>query len=236
MNPALFKSFPATDVSAFFTERTADFVLPADATGLSATQKQFLLGKFQLDPAKVFTARQVHGSKILLVSNTGFPQHSIPEADAMVTNVPGVILSVRTADCLPIFLFDPKKKAIGLVHTGWRGSSQRIVIMAIETMKKNYGSDPADILVELGPAIRQCCYEVGEEFRDIFSQAGEVLRHKQNLYLDLSLVNEHQMQEAGLKAAHIVDSQQCTMCNPQFFSYRRDKEKAGRHLSLLVLN
>ena len=235
MTPALFKDFFPPAVSVFFTARTADFTLPEGAEGLSPTQKDYLSQKLGIADDKIFTIRQMHGNKILAITGRDLPQKgAVPQADGAVTNTPGIILSVRTADCLPIFLFDPGKKCIALVHAGWRGSSEKIVVQAITMMQEKYGSPSADLLVALGPSIRACCYEVSEEFKDVFPQ--EVSRHKGRFYLDLSLANKHQLMELGVKAGNIFDPQQCTVCDQQFFSYRRDKEKAGRHLSLFTIN
>ena len=234
MNQALFKDFFPPEVEPFFVDRTMDFVLPPEAKGISSQQKSFLSEKFKLDTDKVFTIRQVHDKKILFIVRDDVPQRGpILEADGVVTNVPGIVLAVRTADCLPIFLFDPKKKCIGLVHAGWRGSSEKIIVAAIHMMREKYGAHATDLLVALGPAIRSCCYEVGEEFKDVFPH--EVAQHKGKLHLDMALVNKHQLMAQGVKAAHIFDSQKCTVCDTNFFSYRRDKEKSGRHLSLFVL-
>ena len=100
-------------------------------------------------------------------------------------------------------------------------------------MREKYGAHATDPLVALGPAIRSCCYEVGEEFKDVFPH--EVAMHKGKLHLDMALANKHQLMAQGVKAANIYDSQKCTVCDSKYFSYRRDKEKSGRHLSLFVL-
>lgn len=234
MNPDLFKKIFPSNVSAVFTDTTADFTLPLGAAGLSGPQKDFLRHALNINPPKVYTMRQVHGNRVLTIEAKDIPQNSnIPEADAMVTNVAGIVLSVRTADCLPVFLYDPEKKCVGLVHAGWKGSALKIVSETVKVMSRTFESDPKDILAAFGPSIRECCYEVGNEFTATFP--GEVMRRQDKLCLDLPLVNKKQLLTAGVKETNIFDSAACTVCAKGFFSYRRDQEKAGRHLSLMTM-
>ncbi|MCB9756803.1 MAG: peptidoglycan editing factor PgeF [Candidatus Omnitrophica bacterium] len=235
MNLDGFDNFFPNQVKAIFTDATTDFVLPPQALGLSAEQKKFLRHEYQIDADKIFTIRQVHGNKILTISAGDIPQQEglIPQADGVVTNVPGVVLSVRTADCLPVFLYDPQKESIGLVHAGWQSSAQKIVKQAIAALKQNYGSCAVDLRVAFGPAIGVCCYEVGAEFATTFP--GEVLVMGNKRYLDLPLVNKNQLLSLGVQPANIFDNASCTVCGKGFFSYRRDKEQSGRHLSMMMM-
>lgn len=234
MNCKIFENFFPSEVRAVFTDRTCDFILPPQAQGLSSQQKEFLKKTYQIASEKVFTIRQVHGDKILIVGKNDLPQQGlIPEADGVVTNAAGIVLSVRTADCVPIFLYDPKNKCIGLVHAGWKSSALSIVKKALESLSQNYGSMPADILAVFGPAIGRCCYKVGQEFEKTFP--GEVFYYNGHRFLDLPLVNKNQMLALGVKSENVLSNTLCTACGEEFFSYRRDKEKAGRHLSLLII-
>lgn len=231
----MFKDFFPKGVTALFTDGAMNFILPEDATGLSNTQKSYLSLQLRIDPQKIYTMRQVHGHRVLTVTQDSFPQQGdLPQADAMITNTPNIFLSVRTADCLPIFIYDPAKRAIGLVHAGWRSTSENIARVTLWLMEKQFRSSPSDLRVAFGPSIRPCCYEVGEEFKDVFPQ--DVVRKGLNLYLDVAGANKKQLIETGVKAENIFDVELCTMCDPKFFSFRRDKEKAGRHLSLMSLS
>jgi len=176
----------------------------------------------------------VHEKNIVVVGEKGVPLKTpIAQADGFVTNVPGIALAVRTADCLPIFLFDPRKQAIGIIHAGWKGTQQRIAVAALETMQREYGSQPQDILAMFGPCIRRCCYEVGEDFGETFPDETFVRFGK--YFLDLPLVNRTQMLDAGVLLEHIQDDDVCTDCEDELFSYRREGEQAGRHLSLIQI-
>jgi len=230
----MFKDFLSQDVFAHFTDRTVDFTLPPHMPGLSKYQQGYVSANLGLDPQKVFTIRQVHNNKIAVIEGEDVPQkNEPPEVDGIFTNAPGVILTIRTADCLPIFIHDPVKKVIGLVHAGWRGTTELISEFAVRAMKDAFGTDVKDLRIVFGPSIRACCYEVGTEFREIFPN--EIVMREEKIYLDAALANQHQLEASGIKAEQILDVKTCTMCDPDFFSYRRDREKAGRHLSLMML-
>jgi YfiH family protein len=181
--------------------------------------------------------------------------------DASVTNQPGLLLGVQTADCVPILLVDPKKRAVAAVHAGWRGTLQRIAMKAIGRMHMQFGTRPADLLAALGPAIGGCCYEVGTEvaaaFLTQFPNAAEwfdELRtgdepnplqwlsrmppgHQpppKNVFLDLRKVNRAQLLDAGLREKNIFVSDLCTACRLDlFFSYRKEGAQSGRLMSVI---
>ena len=140
---------------------------------------------------------------------------------------------MRTADCLPVYIFDPKKNCLGLVHAGWRGSEKRIVVKALKLMRDYWGCAPENVQIRLGPAIRACCYQVGQEFKEFFP--GEVFPREEKLFLDLALVNRNQLLKYGVRPKNIFDTEACTCCDPSLFSYRREGQAAGRHLSLMIL-
>lgn len=94
--------------------------------------------------------------------------HQVPAGDALLTDQPGILLSVRSADCLPVILVDPDRRAVAAVHAGWRGALQRVVEKTVGVMRRVFGSDPRQVLAALGPSIRACCYAVGQEVVDAF--------------------------------------------------------------------
>lgn len=163
--------------------------------------------------------KQIH-SGIALVAER--ERGCIGEGDALIASVPGVTVSVRTADCLPILLADVRTGRVAAVHAGWRGTVARVVLNAMERM----GSRPADIYAAIGPGIGKCCYEVG---LDVAQQLGEPHAGK----VDLAEINRGQLAEAGVE--HIDVLGLCTFCNAdQFWSYRREGEQAGRMISYIV--
>jgi YfiH family protein len=183
------------------------------------------------------------------------------KGDASATNRPGLLLSVQTADCVPILLVDPRKRAVAAVHAGWRGTLQRIVTKAIGKMQMEFATRPADLLAALGPAIGGCCYEVGAEVASAylaqFPNAAEwfdELRtgdepnplqwlsmmppgHQpppKNVHLDLRKANRAQLLASGLRAKNIFVSDLCTACRSDLlFSYRKEGAQSGRLLSVI---
>lgn len=183
----------------------------------------------------VLTIRQVHGSKIIVAArNAASPWSAAPEdADGVLTDRRGLAIAVRTADCLSVFIYDPRHEAIGLVHAGWRGTQQQIAARAVAIMRQQWDSGPKDLRVAFGPAIRSCCYQVGEPFLKYFP--GETVRRKEGYFFDLPQANRNQLADAGVDAANIMDCGVCTYCDPMYFSYRREGESAGRMIALMML-
>lgn len=165
------------------------------------------------------------------------------DVDGLVTNVPGLVLSIFTADCVPVFLVDPVRRAIGLVHSGWRGTVGRISREAIRKMQANYGTEPADMICAIAPSICQDCYEISEDVADRFKKefAGheeEILidKHNGHYQLDLWQSNRIVLEEAGVKPENIAVTDICTCCNPDLlFSHRASHGRRGVFGSFLYL-
>jgi YfiH family protein len=181
--------------------------------------------------------------------------------DAAISNAPDLLLGIQTADCVPVLLLDPKKRAVAAVHAGWRGTLQRIVEKTIGRMKMEFKSNPGDLLAAIGPAIGGCCYEVGTEvaaaFHSQFTNAPDwfdELRtgdepnplqwlnqfppgHQpppKNVRLDLRKANRAQLLLAGLNSQNIFVSKLCTACRPDLlFSYRKQGRESGRMMSVI---
>jgi len=160
----------------------------------------------------------------------------------MITNKPGILLGILTADCIPVVLVDSKRRAVGVFHAGWRGTLKRIVQKGVGEMQRNFGSKPQDIRAAIGPGIHSCCYQVGPEIRDQFHSqfeyAAELFREEKssdivrerypllfltarapghselpsNLFLDLIEANRRQLLDAGVAATKIWSSPLCTSC------------------------
>ena len=166
------------------------------------------------------------------------------ETDGLVTNVPGICLVTFYADCVPLYFVDPVKKAIGLSHSGWRGTVHKMGKVTVETMRDAYGTRPEDVIAAIGPSICQDCYEVSEEvieqFRNNFEKSlwSELFYQKENGKYQLNLwkANQVVLMEAGIKKEHIAVTNVCTHCNPDiFFSHRTTGEKRGNLSALLAL-
>lgn len=189
--------------------------------------------------------RQVHEDRILHVSEATaacFASNEPLEGDGLATAMPNRLLSLSTADCLPVLLFDPVRRVVSAVHAGWRGTVANIAGKAVAEMVSTYDSNPQDLLVGFGPAIGPCCFEVE---RDVVEAVGantafkdRVLQQKteSKWQLDLTELNGLQLIEAGVSPARMATTGLCTSCLPNlFFSYRRDKTKGAGMQSGIML-
>jgi len=161
-------------------------------------------------------------------------------ADAVVTRQRGLLIGVQVADCVPILLCDPEKQVVGAVHAGWRGTAEAILKKTIHIFCEKFFSNPADILVAIGPSIRQCCYEVdGDVIRAVSRATGDgaYFRTKGDKFcLDLASANQFQALTMGVPEGNIWISDDCTFCSPEkFFSYRFSRGLAGRQAGFIGL-
>ena len=170
-----------------------------------------------------------------------------PAADGLITNIPGMALCVLTADCVPVALADPVHRAVGMVHSGWRGTKARISLRALEQMEKEYGTNPADVIVWIGPHICRDCYEVGPELitefaKNFSEEETRSLFHPKDdshYLLDMSLAIRIPLIAKGVPEENIFMSGKCTFEDKTLNSYRRDlrdgREFSGRNLSAIVV-
>ncbi len=174
---------------------------------------------------KLAAAKQIHSDRVLLVESPG-PQG---EGDALISNRPGIGLTIRTADCFPVLIADPRNRAISAIHAGWRGVVSEIGPKAIQAMHRQFGSRPEDLMVAIGPGIGACCFEVGPEVAAQFQLSGRTK-------VDLVETMCRQLRRNGVKPGHISASGECSCCNRELFeSYRRDREAAGRMVAMIAL-
>jgi|SRR5579872_619387 len=175
--------------------------------------------------------KQIHSAYIVLAEgHTGV----IGEGDAVITNRPGLLLGIRTADCLPILIADPKHRAIAAVHAGWRGTVQEIGPAALGALEQHFESRPEDVIVAIGPGIGVCCYEVGSEVASQFSKYfPERADWDGAANIDLAETNVRQFVKVGVPRAQISQSGICTCCDVEMHSYRREGERAGRMISAI---
>lgn len=189
----------------------------------------------------IVTSDQTHTANVRVVTEAdkgcGLTRaRPYQDVDGMITNVPGLMLATFYADCVPLYLVDPVKKAVGLSHSGWKGTVGKIGLATVQAMEREYGTDPKDLVVAVGPSICQECYEVSEDVIGEFERAfsGDLwdklfYRKPDGKYqLDLWEANRQVFMEAGVDAAKITLPGICTCCNPQFlFSHRASKGKRG---------
>ena len=168
------------------------------------------------------------------------------ETDGLVTNKKNLILSTTNADCILLLLFDPIKKVIANVHSGWRGTLQRISTKAIEKMEKEYNCNPKDIICCICPSIRKCHFEVEKEVKYMFEEEFKSIVEKNDIItetisskkwtIDTVLINQIILEEKGLKKENIIDSKLCSVCNSNLVhSYRVEKEGYGLETAIIEL-
>ena len=193
-----------------------------------------------VDPGSVATAQQVHGDRVAIVSRQMGGQ-TVAQTDALISGVPGVVLLMRFADCVPIFLYAPRQGAVGLAHAGWQGTVKRIAPKTARAMISAYGCSPGELYAGLGPAIGPCCFEVGPEVAEAIRGASpspdSVISRMLpggKAHVDLWRVNALQLQEIGV--THIEACDLCTCCHRDlFFSYRREGGRTGRFAAAIGL-
>lgn len=202
-----------------------------------------------LDLKQFVTAQQVHGDRIYVVQESDRGRGAcdyataVPETDGLITDRQGIALMMFFADCVPVMLVDPVRRAIGICHAGWRGTVAQIPLRTVQRMTEAFGSRPADILAAIAPSIGPCCYEIDEaverQVRMAFGEKADRLLKKQSnqkWLLDLWQANEISLLEAGVPEMNIQASGICTNCNSKlFYSYRADHGKTGRLAVILAL-
>ena len=173
----------------------------------------------------LISLKQVHSD--VCVYSDGCLTGRIGEGDALLTDVPGALVGMRTADCVPILIVDVSKRAVAAVHAGWRGSAQAIVAKTVGAMAARFGSHARDLQAAIGPAIGACCFEVGPEvasqFKEFFPEREDL---EERTRLDLPEANRRQLLSAGVPPDRVHVCGLCTACLAgEFFSWRRDRRK-----------
>jgi len=160
-------------------------------------------------------------------------------ADAVITNRPGLFIAIKTADCVPVLIYDPCRKVIGAVHAGWRGTVQWILSKTINHMGAQYGSRAKDLLVAIGPSIGACCYEVGPEVAEKIAEGRDktcVMAKRGGYYADLQRANTIEALSLGVREDNIWCCKECTYCLPdRYHSYRYSKQQALRQYGIIGL-
>lgn len=190
---------------------------------------------------------QVHGAVVRNLTTADLKHDAYDkisfEADGIMTAIPGVALTVFSADCIPILLYDPKRRVIAALHAGWRGTASGIVTVAVGQMAAVYGTDPADILAAIGPGIDRCCFETHEDVPNAMTTAlagGSLpfihLKENGKFAVDLKGINAKRLELAGLDPANIALCRDCTCCQAdKYWSHRRQGTQRGSMASVIEL-
>lgn len=203
------------------------------------------------DEGKVWPMLQVKQIHSAIVRRASGPERESLTGDGLITNVPALLLVIKTADCAPVLVADTKRRVVGAFHAGWRGTVARIAEKGVGEMRRQFGSVPRDLRAAIGPCIRRCCYQVGSEvraeFESQFSYADELFEEVfdsnaihvrypllflnkrapghgdlgPEIHLDLVEANRRQLEDAGLRAEHISVVDGCTACDTTRFFSHR---------------
>lgn len=204
--------------------------------------RKLLADSFNISFDSLVFARQTHGNNIKIINNTDkgkglySKENAVPDTDGFIVTEPGICPVIMTADCVPVIIFDPVSNVAGVFHAGWRGSLKLIARKGLVQLKKLYGTNPADVLISIGPSIGPCCYEVGsdvtEEVKKVFpDNVNDLLHDKGKIkpHFDLWMANKLQLLQEGVREENIIICNTCTYHHPElFYSSRFTGGKTGR--------
>jgi len=230
---------------------------PSDSVAKGGDPWAEVARALDVDVSRLARLKQIHGTTVVAYRrDAASPGGGVPpEADIMVSDVPGLALAIQTADCAPILMADTRLGTVAAVHAGWRGLVEHAPMAAVQRMARDFGARAEDLIVAIGPAIAACCYEVGPDVRTLFEDAGfsagqldawfsaepvrsannptmaglSSLRRRDHWFFDAGQSARDQLVSAGVQDGHVFVSGLCTASHPDVLcSYRRDGAPAGR--------
>ena len=200
--------------------------------------RKILATHLKLPFTRMTAAQQVHGNTVTIINESltgkghdGW-KSAIPATDAMITNLKNTPLMVFSADCPLILVYDKKIEAIGLIHASWRSTFSEIITRTIKAMSDNFKCKPENIIAGIGPGAGPCCYEIDEKFVQTIRTKPElsdfVINRNSKLFFDLWSATKSELIRSGISSENIESMSRCTICDKNFFSFRRQKDLAGR--------
>jgi YfiH family protein len=205
--------------------------------GTAGWKESDIKRKKEWESFRLVYLKQIHSDRVHFIDKVPSKKLS---GDALVTSVPFILLTIKTADCLPVLIVDELRRVIAAVHCGWRGTVKKVLEKTIQGLKEHHGSSPSSLLVAFGPCIGPKCYEVGEDVRQSFRDggfpAGLFQRHPEHpkkFLLDLREANLLQLQSQGVLEENIFVVEDCTHCHNFYYSYRKNKDIKARMLSFI---
>lgn len=235
--------YAAFNINRFCGDEEEDIL----RNSLALCQTLDITGDRLVMPHQIHETHIVDIDEQFLALDTAERREHLEGVDALMTNVRGVCIGVSTADCIPVLLYDPEKQAVSAIHAGWRGTVKRIVEKAVTAMVKSYGTQPSDIIAQIGPGIHLDSFEVGDEVYETFLNEGFDMTAISKRYptvdgmgekwhIDLPECNHRQLMAAGIPSNHIAMSPVCTFQqSADYFSARRLGIKSGRIFTGIML-
>lgn len=232
-------------ILSFYSKKPMDF----GGAALEGEKRQELIEEIERDLGYHFRSvakctKQIHSNKVIIVDGHNIDSE-LGEADGLLTDLRGVALEIHTADCQSVFLYDPVRCVIGNIHSGWKGTVQKIAPGAVEMMISHFGCRPENIEVYINPSILGCSFEIEEDvveqFRaivdvDKYCRKDRIVDGRQKYYMDTAAVNRDLLVEMGVLKEHVYLSGICTMCNTaEYHSYRGDHHVTGRNGSMICM-
>lgn len=245
-----FESFPSSWVDhGIFTRLGGASEKPFDSLNLSISvpdkeaavieNRRRFYQVFNVERSQTVRIMQVHGSRVIRVDRSSLEQ-TLAETDGLVTDTPNLPLVMAFADCVPIMLVDPVRRAVGIVHAGWRGTVAGVCQASIRCMVDSFGSRPADIQAAIGPSIGPCCYEVGSDLLEavsgVFPSTGSLFHQGKNgrFHFNQWQAVQRALEQVGVEK--IERSDLCTACHiDEFYSHRAEKGRTGRFGALIMI-
>jgi len=211
-----------------------------DDTTRIEENKTKLLSSIGYFPNQLAQIQQVHSAHVKVVDKPVNRNDMLSQGDAMISNKPGLLMLMRFADCVPILFYDPEKNAAGIAHAGWKGTVKEVAISAVSKMQEQFGTNPSDLIVGIGPSVGPDHYEIGE---DVVEEVKRTFPHSwdkllitvlDKVKLDLWEANRISLIKAGVN--HIEMAEICTACNvDDWYSHRAEKGKTGRFAAVIGL-
>lgn len=194
---------------------------------------------------KIISPRQTHTNNVVAITLDNLDDE-LQDIDGVITDLKGVALTIATADCQNIFIYDKKKEVIANIHSGWKGTLNKILRKSIEKLVEFYRCEPQDLIVCIGPSILKCCFEVDKDVVDMFKNnfediedaisLGKIKEDKQKYYIDTVEINRKELIDLGVSKENIIVSDICTKCSSdKYHSYRAHGMDSGRNVSLIVM-
>ena len=207
--------------------------------------RKILQGMSDYQFKKIISPRQTHTNNVVVINEDNLDSE-LQDVDGVITKLKGVALTIATADCQSIILYDKKNEVIGNIHSGWKGTLNKILSNGINLMIKEFSSNVEDIIVCIGPSIMGCCFEVDKDVIDMFNnnftniekfiRLGEIKDGKQKYYIDTVEINKRELINLGILEKNIYLSNVCTKCSSDtYYSYRVQGQDSGRNVTLISM-
>ena len=212
----------------------------------STKDEQFdkIFNELNVNKKTIKKPNQTHTNVVKVLDKNNINDQFL-NTDGLITNLKNVALVISLADCQGIMLYDSKKEVIGNIHSGWKGTLNKIVENAVKLMIDTYNSNPEDIEAFITPSILKCCFEVDKDVVDMFKEnfnniddlitIGDIKDNKQKYYIDTVSINKRVLMNLGLKEENIITPTLCSKCNTNIHSYRRDGNNSGRNIALICM-